>query len=178
MSFHATGSQTVGPFFELGLSWAYAREIGHAAASGARFELRGRVYDGGGRPISDAVLEFWQADAHGKHGSDAEFTGFARMPVDASGGFSLRTIKPGRVACSDGTLQAPHISVYVFMRGLLLPIHTRVYFPDEPANVEDPVLAQVPESRRATLIASASDEGFFVWEVHTQGERETVCFSA
>jgi protocatechuate 3,4-dioxygenase alpha subunit len=174
----ATGSQTVGPFFELGLAWAYSREIGHAAASGERVELRGRVYDGAGQPIPDAVLEFWQADAHGKHAPDAEFVGFARVPVDASGGFSLRTIRPGRVACSDGRLQAPHVSVYVFMRGLLLPIHTRVYFPNERANLEDPVLAQVPESRRPTLIARATAEGFLAWDVHTQGERETVCFSA
>jgi protocatechuate 3,4-dioxygenase alpha subunit len=179
MTLRATASQTVGPFFELGLSWSYASEIGAAAASGERVELRGRVFDGAGRPIPDAVLEFWQADAHGRHHPDeaAEFRGFARIPTSATGDFQLRTIKPGRVACRDGRLQAPHLSVYVFMRGLLLPIHTRVYFPSEPANREDPVLLQVPDSRRATLIARAIAGSSLEWDVHTQGERETVCFS-
>jgi protocatechuate 3,4-dioxygenase, alpha subunit len=179
MSLHATGSQTVGPFFELGLAWLYAREIGTAASSGERIEIRGRVRDGAGRPIPDAVLEFWQADAHGRYHPDpaAEFMGFARVPTDPDGAFGLRTIKPGNVAGA-GRLQAPHLSVYVFMRGLLLPIHTRLYFPDEPSNCEDPVLQRVPEQRRATLIARRNVEGFLEWDIRTQGENETVCFSA
>jgi protocatechuate 3,4-dioxygenase alpha subunit len=179
MSVPATGSQTVGPFFELGLSWSYVREVGPAAISGERVELRGRVQDGAGRPIPDALLEFWQADAHGRYHPDpaAEFMGFARVPTDVNGSFGLRTIKPGRVAVA-GRLHAPHLSVYIFMRGLLLPIHTRLYFPEDPSNLEDPVLQRVPEERRATLIARPNAEGFLEWDVSTQGEREIVCFSA
>jgi protocatechuate 3,4-dioxygenase alpha subunit len=181
MSLRMTGSQTVGPFFEIGLSWLYTREVGVAAKGGKRVELRGRVYDGVGRIVPDAVLEFWQADAHGRYfgeasGAQAEFLGFGRVATDAAGAFSLRTVKPGRVPGRSGQLQAPHLSVHVFMRGLLLPLHTRLYFPDEPANQEDPVLALVPEARRSTLIARANVEGFLEWDIHTQGDREIVCF--
>jgi protocatechuate 3,4-dioxygenase alpha subunit len=179
MSRAPTGSQTVGPFFEIGLSWLYTREIG-AALSGKHVELRGHVYDGLGSPIPDALLEFWQADANGRYHPEvgAEFMGFARVPTDASGAFELRTVKPGRVAGSGGQLQAPHLNVYVFMRGLLLPLHTRMYFPDEPANAEDPVLALVPRARRETLIARPSTASGLEWDIHTQGDREIVCFVA
>lgn len=180
MSRTSTGSQTVGPFFEIGLAWLYTREIGAAARSGRHVEVRGHVYDGLGRPIPDALLEFWQADANGRYypDADAEFMGFARVPTDASGAFELRTVKPGRVAGRRGQLQAPHLNVYVFMRGLLLPLLTRMYFPDEPANAEDPVLALVPKARRDTLIAEPSAAGVLEWNIHTQGDREIVCFVA
>jgi protocatechuate 3,4-dioxygenase alpha subunit len=176
MSSYPTGSQTVGPFFELGLSWLYRSEIGPAAASGERVLLQGHVYDGAGQPVPDALLEFWQADARGRYHPEAEFLGFARVPTSASGAFSLRTIKPGHVLDASGRPQAPHLSVCVFMRGLLLPIRTRVYFSDEASNCDDPVLALVPEQRRATLIAEAGGDGFS-WDLVCQGERETVCFS-
>jgi protocatechuate 3,4-dioxygenase alpha subunit len=183
MSLRMTGSQTVGPFFEIGFSWLYTNEIGAAAKSGERFELRGRVYDGLGRPVPDALLEFWQADAHGRYAgpassqaAPAEFMGFGRVPTDPSGAFRIRSVKPGQVAGRGGQLQAPHLSVHVFMRGLLLPLHTRVYFPDDPANSGDPVLASVPEARRPTLIAHAHPEGYLEWDIHTQGDREIVCF--
>ncbi|HET6333721.1 MAG TPA: protocatechuate 3,4-dioxygenase subunit alpha [Polyangiales bacterium] len=180
MSRAPTGSQTVGPFFKLGLSWLYTREIGAAALSGRHVELRGHVYDGLGRPIPDALLEFWQADANGLYHTEAgaEFMGFARVPTDADGVFELRTVKPGRVGGRSGQLQAPHLNVYVFMRGLLLPLLTRMYFPDEPVNAEDPVLALVPEARRETLIARSSAAGVLEWDIHTQGDREIVCFVA
>jgi protocatechuate 3,4-dioxygenase alpha subunit len=180
MSLRTTGSQTVGPFFEIGFSWLYTNEIGTAAGSGERFELRGHVYDGLGRPVPDAVLEFWQADAYGRYAgpdrSQAEFMGFGRVPTDSTGAFRVRSVKPGRVAGRSGQLQAPHLSVHVFMRGLLLPLPTRVYFPGDPANAEDPVLASVPEARRSTLIANARAEGYLEWDIHTQGDREIVCF--
>jgi len=178
MSAPATASQTVGPFFELGLGWLYRSEIAPAAVSGKRIELSGRVCDGAGRSIPDAVLEFWQADAHGRYPPDAEFSGFGRVATDAGGQFQLRTILPGRVPARSGRLQAPHLSVYIFMRGLLLPLHTRLYFPDQSSNAEDPVLALVPAERRATLIARAQTGGALDWEIQTQGEREIVCFSA
>jgi protocatechuate 3,4-dioxygenase alpha subunit len=183
-----TSSQTVGPFFEVGLGWLYTHEIGAAAHSGEHFEIRGRVYDGAGHGVPDALLEIWQADSHGRYAADgagapAEFRGFARFPTDANGGFSFRTIKPGCVPYlgvpqlgATGKLQAPHVSVHVFMRGLLLPLHTRVYFPDEPFNADDPVLALVPEARRDSLIARRRPEGFLQWDIRLQGERETVYF--
>jgi protocatechuate 3,4-dioxygenase, alpha subunit len=173
----ATASQTVGPFFALGLAGLYQDELGAAAASGKRVRLSGSLLDGRGCPIPDAVLEFWQADALGRYPPGAEFIGFARVPTDRYGGFRLKTIVPGRVAARSGALQAPHLSVYIFMRGLLLPLLTRMYFPDQPSNDSDPVLALVPPERRATLVARASGAGALDWEVRTQGEREIVCFS-
>jgi protocatechuate 3,4-dioxygenase, alpha subunit len=180
MNVPATASQTVGPFFSVGMAWLYRREIGGPGATGRRVELTGCVRDGARRPIPDAVLEFWQADAQGLYPPDAEFLGFARVPTDANGTFRLKTIRPGRVVGARGRLQAPHLSVYIFMRGLLLPLHTRMYFSDEPSNAEDPVLALVPEERRQTLIARAIGEGALEWEIQTQGEaeREIVCFAA
>ena len=184
MSLRMTGSQTVGPFFELGLGWLYTREIGTAAASGERIEIRGHVYDGAGQPVPDALLEVWQADAHGRYpGAQPapefpvpEFLGFGRIPSDARGGFAFHTIKPGRVPGPDGTEQAAHLSLHVFMRGLLLPLHTRLYFPDDPAHARDAVLQRVPAARRSSLIARVSAEGFLVWDIYTQGEQEIVCF--
>jgi protocatechuate 3,4-dioxygenase, alpha subunit len=173
----ATASQTVGPYFSLGLAGLYCAEVGSAAASGKRVSLSGSLRDGPGRPIPDAVLEFWQADALGRYPPEAEFIGFARVPTDREGNFHLKTIVPGRVAARSGALQAPHLSVYVFMRGLLLPLHTRMYFPDEPSNEADPVLALVPPERRATLVARAAGEDALDWDIQTQGEREVVCFS-
>jgi protocatechuate 3,4-dioxygenase alpha subunit len=185
MSLRASASQTVGPFFELGMSWLYVRELGAAAKSGERVRIRGHIYDGTGAPVSDAVLEIWQADAHGHYASTpddgaaatpAEFAGFGRIPTDNAGAFSFRTIKPGRVPGPGGRLQAPHLSIQIFMRGLLKPVHTRLYFPNDPANLADPVLALVPELRRASLIASAGPEAQLEWNVHLQGAQETVFF--
>jgi protocatechuate 3,4-dioxygenase, alpha subunit len=185
MSLRTSASQTVGPFFELGLSWLYVRELGTEAASGERVQVRGRVYDGAGKPVPDAVLEIWQADAHGRYPNDpdgviasppAEFSGFGRVPTDATGTFSFRTIKPGRVPGPAGKLQAPHLSLQIFMRGLLKPVHTRLYFPGDPANAEDPVLALVPEARRASLIAKQDKPAQLTWDVRLQGQDETVFF--
>ena len=149
MSSHGTPSQTVGPFFQIGLSWLYAADLAGPDAADA-ITLRGRVLDGDGQPVPDAVLEIWQADAQGRYadpeGAHAGFRGFGRVATDESGGFSLRTIKPGSV---EG--QAPHLNITLFMRGLLRALAGRVYFADEPRNVDDPVLLRVPSARRATL---------------------------
>jgi len=179
MSLRMSASQTVGPFFELGLSWLYVREIGAEAKSGERVQVRGHVYDGTGAPVPDAVLEVWQADAQGRYAADdssADFSGFGRIPTDKTGAFSFRTIKPGRVPGHAGKLQAPHLSIHVFMRGLLKPVHTRLYFPNDPANTEDPVLALVPEARRVTLIGTAAPDKTLAWDVRLQGKQETVFF--
>jgi len=186
MSLRVTASQTVGPYYEIGLSPLYRAEIAPDARSGESVRIRGRVLDGDGAPVPDAFLEIWQADTAGRFATtpegaldpQAEFVGFARVPVDAQGAFELRTWKPGRVpARAPGKLQAPHLSVALFMRGLLKPVHTRLYFPGEPANAEDPVLLSVPEARRATLIARAARQNVLEWDVHIQGEHETVFFS-
>lgn len=190
MSLRMTGSQTVGPFFKIGLAWLYRTDIGGEARSAERVQIRGKVYDGDGVPVPDAVVEIWQADTQGRYATgpegqaiaDAEFMGFGRIPTDAQGGFELRTVKPGRVEHPSGQLQAPHLSVIVFMRGLLKPVHTRLYFPDEPSNASDPVLAAVPEARRSTLIARKGaagnrNENVLEWDVRLQGDHETVCFS-
>jgi protocatechuate 3,4-dioxygenase alpha subunit len=184
MSLRMSASQTVGPYFKIGLSWLYRSDI--EAKSGERVRIRGRVLDADGVPVPDAMLEIWQADAQGRYATTpegelnpaAEVMGFLRVPMDAQGSFELRTIKPGRVPTQrDGVLQAPHLSVAVFMRGLLKPVHTRLYFPNDPANADDPVLQSVPVERRATLIARAARDNVLEWDVHVQGEQETVFFA-
>lgn len=185
MSLRMTGSQTVGPFFKIGLSWLYRADIGGSARAGERVRIRGVVYDGDGLPIPDAVIEIWQADAQGRYATspdgqataEAELMGFGRVPTDAHGAYELRTVKPGPVPHPSGSLQAPHLSVTVFMRGLLKPVCSRLYFPDEPSNAQDPVLLAVPEARRATLIARKGPENVLEWDVRMQGANETVFFS-
>jgi protocatechuate 3,4-dioxygenase alpha subunit len=180
-----TGSQTVGPFFEIGLAWLYRTDIGGEASAGERVRIRGVVLDGDGAPVPDALIEIWQADAQGRYATgpdgqaiaQAELMGFGRIPTDAQGAYEFRTVKPGRVQHPSGRLQAPHLSVTVFMRGLLKPVHSRLYFPDEPSNTSDPVLAAVPEARRPTLIARQGAENLFEWDVRLQGVQETVFFS-
>lgn len=184
MHLTATASQTVGPFFCIGLEHLYITDLAPSAAAGDRIAIHGRVVDGDGKPVNDAILEIWQADAHGKyaHPDDAQdkprtpgFQGFGRVPTDENGVFRFTTIKPGCVAGPRGALQAPHLLVAVFMRGLLIHLLTRVYFPDDPANAADPVLNLVPAERRPTLIATKSSDGL-EWNVILQGEGETVFF--
>jgi len=187
MSLITTSSQTVGPYVEIGFSALATGEIAPAGTQGERATLHGRVVDGDGKPVSDGVVEIWQANALGKyaHPEDAQdkpidraFRGFGRSLTDAAGGFRFATIVPGRVPGPGGILQAPHLVVTVFMRGLLKHLITRVYFPDEPANAEDPVLKLVPAERRATLIAKrvSGKRGELEWNIVLQGEGETVFF--
>ncbi len=182
MSLRATASQTAGPYFSIGLAWGYVDTI---AGEGERVVVEGRVYDGDGAPIPDACLELWQADRHGKypHPEDTQpkpvdptFVGFGRVPTDAAGAFRFATIVPGRVPGLDGRLQAPHVVVSVFARGVLRRMATRMYFPDEAATAADPVLALVPPERRATLIARPVRAGVLEWNVVLQGDGETVFF--
>lgn len=161
----ATPSQTVGPFFAIGLPWPDGPYVVEAGAEGA-IRLHGRVFDGEGAPVPDALVETWQADPGGRF--DAGFRGFGRCPTDAEGGWEIVTLKPGSV---DG--QAPHVAVSVFARGLLRRVVTRIYFPDEPeANAADPVLAGLEPAQRATLLAAP--DGRF--DVHLQGAHETAFF--
>lgn len=184
MHLTATASQTVGPFFRIGLEPLYIGDLAPSAATGDKLAIRGRVVDGDGKPVNDAVLEIWQADAHGKytHPDDTQdkpstpgFKGFGRVASDENGAFRFSTVKPGGVPGPRGMPQAPHLLVAVFMRGLLIHLLTRVYFPDEPDNATDPVLNLVPAQRRSTLIASKSNDGL-EWNVVLQGDKETVFF--
>ena len=186
MGLHPTASQTIGPFLRIGLTPMFITEIAGPDAPGERVTLRGRVLDGDGKPVSDALIEVWQANTAGRyaHPDDTQekpltpgFQGFGRSPTDDDGAFRFTTIKPGSASGSDGQMQAPHLAVVVFMRGLLRQLVTRVYFPGDPANATDPVLQLVPVERRATLIARPAADGTLEWDIHLQGADETVFFA-
>ena len=204
MSLQATTSQTVGPFFKIGLSWLYRDSLLSQNVYGERVTIQGKVLDGDGVPVPDALLEIWQANAHGKynHQEDKQnkplqpgFTGFARVPVNAQGIFRFTTIKPGPVPGPNGKEQAPHLAVSVFMRGLLRRLVTRIYFPGDPRNASDFILNLVEPARRSTLIAKSTAKKKIAkptrkkiapattnrsealeWNVILQGPEETVFF--
>ncbi len=187
MSLQATTSQTVGPYFRIGLRWLNQDNMAAAGVSGERMTIQGRVLDGDGIGVSDAFLEIWQANAHGKyaHPEDTQkkilepgFTGYGRVPVNREGMFRFTTIKPGPVSGPDGKEQAPHLLISVFMRGLLRRLITRVYFPDEPRNAADYILNLVEPERRATLIAkrTTGQPDMLEWNVVLHGGDETVFF--
>ena len=182
-----TPSQTVGPFLSIALRWPDGPEVVQEGAPGA-FWLRGRVLDGQGEVVTDALVETWQADPDGRfdHPDDPRgaaaptplpgFRGFGRSET-RGGEWAVRTVKPGRVPDGDGGLQAPHLDVSVFARGLLDRVVTRIYFADEPdANAQDPVLASLPDdAARGTLIAQPSEDGYRL-DLVLQGSDETVFF--
>lgn len=188
---YPTTSQTVGPYLHIGLSGLNCADLsaGLPDQGAPKVVIEGRVIDGQGNPVPDGMIEIWQADARGvyRHPDDpgyagaddarSAFTGFGRVPTEADGSFRFTTIKPGRVAGPGGSLQAPHLVVSLFMRGLLKHLSTRMYFPDEAqANEEDWILQQVPAARRATLVAQRVENGELRWEVVLQGKGETVFF--
>jgi protocatechuate 3,4-dioxygenase, alpha subunit len=186
MSLRATTSQTVGPYFRIGLKWLFRDNLTGPGVTGQPIEFHGKVLDADGQPVPDAMIEIWQANAHGKyaHPDDPQekpvepgFLGYGRVPTGEDGSFRFTTIKPGRVPGPDGRLQAPHIAASVFSRGLLRRLVTRIYFPDEPSNSEDFALNLVEPARRHTLIAKkGSREGLLEWNVVLQGSDETVFF--
>ncbi|MFL6580203.1 MAG: protocatechuate 3,4-dioxygenase subunit alpha [Burkholderiales bacterium] len=184
MHLTATASQTVGPYFRIGLEPLYIDDLAPSAQAPRKMLIRGRVLDGDGQPVNDAILEIWQANEHGRyaHPDDTQnkpltpgFTGFGRVPVDDNGAFRFSTIKPGSVVGPRGMPQAPHLLVAIFMRGLLIHLLTRMYFPGDSGNQHDPVLQLVPPDRRATLVANKSAD-VLEWNVVLQGEGETVFF--
>lgn len=184
-----TPSQTVGPFLSIGLTWPDGAYAVTPSTPGARW-IRGHLYDGEGVPITDGLIETWQADpgGHFHHPDDpvgfaaspvAGFRGFGRSATGPQGEWEICVLKPGRVPAADGVLQAPHLDVTVLARGLLDRVVTRIYFGDEvEANAADPVLRSVAEHRRGTLIADlaviAADG--YTFEIRLQGEHETVFF--
>ncbi|MCO7221983.1 protocatechuate 3,4-dioxygenase subunit alpha [Klenkia sp. PcliD-1-E] len=179
-----TPSATVGPYLAIGLTWPDGAD---AVAPGTEGEiwLRGTVHDGAGDVVPDAMVETWQADPDGRfaHPDDPRgsattpgFRGFGRSATPG-GEFAVRTLKPGPVPDGAGGLQAPHVDVSVFARGLLDRVVTRVYFADEAeANATDPVLSALPEDRRRTLVARRTEDGYR-FDIHLQGEDETVFFA-
>jgi len=167
-----TPSQTIGPFFGVGLCWPDGPEVVAEGTQGAVL-LTGQVTDGLGQPVPDALVETWQADGQGRLAHPG-FRGFGRCPTDAEGRWAVRTVKPGLLPAPDGGLEAPHIDVSVFARGLLNRLVTRVYFPDEAdANAADPLLASIADpAARAGLVAVA-DGDRLRFDIRLQGERET-----
>jgi protocatechuate 3,4-dioxygenase, alpha subunit len=187
MGLHTTTSQTVGPFFHIGLSKLYVNDLTGSGVFGQRVEIEGRVLDPDGQGVPDGLIEIWQANAHGKytHPEDQQdkpaepgFLGYGRVSTAEDGSFRFKTIKPGRVPGPDGKLQAPHIVVSVFTRGLLRRLVTRIYFPGEEANAEDYALNLLEPDRRHTLIAQKSTkrDGLIEWNIVLQGSDETVFF--
>ena len=187
MSLQATTSQTVGPFFKIGLQWLNQTKLAGEHVSGERVTVRGRVLDGDAVPVPDAILEIWQANAHGKYAhpedtqdkpQERDFLGYGRVPVNSEGIFCFSTVKPGPVPGPDGKEQAPHLGITLFMRGLLRHLWTRMYFPNDARNANDPILNLVPPARRSTLIAKsiAGEPGALEWNLVLQGTGETVFF--
>ena len=191
-----TPSATVGPFFLFGLipstyggTDIITNNLVTPDASGEKIRIEGRVLDGDGVPIPDTMLEIWQADAAGRYAHPADrralpnaaFKGFGRSQTDEAGRYSFDTIKPGAVPGPNGKMQAPHIAVNLFSRGVLKQMVTRIYFSDEGANGSDPILGLIPQERRATLVARREEQGgvpVYRFDFKLQGDDETVFFEA
>ena len=183
-----TPSQTVGPFYSIGLTDRAMNSLVTDQTPGQRIRIEGQVIDGDGKPVPDAMIEIWQANAAGRYNHpddkqekplDGSFTGWGRSGTEPNGFFSFDTIKPGPVPASEESVQAPHINVVVFARGMLVHAFTRIYFSDEPANEEDPVLNSIEKERRQTLIANHRDESgkiVYRFDIRLQGDNETVFF--
>ena len=190
MNLRQTPSQTVGPYFAYGLSpeqYGYdfssiaGGDMAPPEVEGQRIRVEGRVFDGEGVVVPDALIEIWQADSLGRYahpsdprGSNATFKGFGRFGTgtDKQSRFIFHTVKPGAVDAE----QAPHLNVIVTMRGMLLHAFTRIYFGDETANATDKVLNVVPADRRHTLIARPIGGNIYRFDIHMQGDNETVFF--
>jgi protocatechuate 3,4-dioxygenase alpha subunit len=178
-----TPSQTVGPYLHIVLPWSDGPDVVPVGAPGS-FLITGRVFDGAGSPVVDGLVESWQADPAGRFdhpddprgAADSGFRGFGRCPTDEDGRYWLRTVKPGPLPTPESGIEAPHLDISIFARGLLHRVVTRLYFPDEAdRNAGDPVLNSVDPQRRGTLIAVAVPGGY-TFDVHLQGAEETAFF--
>ena len=170
-------SQTVGPYFRIGLQ--HLIDAVPQVRQNSGVTIRGRVLDSNGAPVTDAMLEVWSPACGTTSSSDAFPLGFRRVGTDLNGTFTiaLPRPKPGPLGFEDGLSQAPHFLVLVFARGLLRHLITRLYLDDEPSNALDPVLLSVPGDRRKTLIAHSEQPDIFRWDVILQGIDETVFFA-
>ena len=192
-----TPSQTAGPYVHIGctpnfsgITGVYDTDLGVAMVNdrtlGERITLRGRIFDGTGTPLRDALVEIWQADAGGLYNSPSEmrgtadpnFTGWGRCPTDMeTGEYVFETIRPGRVPYKDGRLMAPHVTLWIVARGINIGLQTRLYFADEEAaNAEDPVLQRIEHRNRVPTLLARKDGSTFHFDIHLQGEKETVFF--
>ena len=184
-----TPSQTVGPFYAIGLTRAPMNVLATESSQGERIRIEGQVFDGDGQPVPDAMVEVWQANSHGRYNHpedkqekplDPSFMGWGRSGTDKNGLYCFDTIKPGPVPGNDATVQAPHINVTVFARGMLVHAFTRIYFGGEAANAADPVLNSIKNrARRSTLIAQREERNgttIYHFDIRLQGENETVFF--
>jgi len=192
-----SASQTAGPYVHIGCVPSFAgldgmyggHDLGARMVSedtkGARIAIEGRVFDGTGTPLRDALLEVWQADAQGRYpgrdGADPHFAGWGRQPTHGeTGTFRFDTVMPGRVPWPDGRMQAPHVGLWIVARGINLGLYTRIYFEGDAANEDDPLLARIEHrSRVPTLLAREETDagaGLPIWrfDVHLQGDAETV----
>jgi protocatechuate 3,4-dioxygenase alpha subunit len=179
-------SQTAGPYVHIGLTPSLEGIAGPnvpdlgsgaiAAGAGPRITVTGRIFDGSGAPVSDAVVELWQADSDGVHRN-----GWGRVACDATGSWRFETVKPGIVAGPAGEPMAPHVTLWIVARGINVGLHTRLYFADEPEiNATDPVLNRIMDARRrATLLAARADANgvtTYTLDICLQGDNETVFF--
>lgn len=193
-----TASQTAGPYVHIGctpnftgIHGVYDQDLGSGSmvndrTRGERITIRGRVFDGAGAPLRDALVEIWQADADGFYNSPSEtrgtadpnFFGWARCPGDMeTGEFVFETVKPGRVPFRDGRLMAPHVSFWIVARGINLGLNTRMYFSDEEqANAEDPILARIEHKMRIPTLIGKREGDIVTFDIYLQGESETIFF--
>lgn len=190
-------SQTAGPYVHIGLmpnfcgiEGVYDTDLGarmvRDGTKGERIKVKVKVLDGAATPLKDAVIEIWQADADGLYNSPSEtrgdadpnFSGWGRLATDMETGECVfETIKPGRVPFGDGRLMAPHLTVWIVARGVNIGLHTRMYFGDEEkANTEDPVLARIEHRVRVPTLVAQRHGDTYIFDIHLQGERETVFF--
>jgi protocatechuate 3,4-dioxygenase alpha subunit len=162
-----SASQTIGPFLHIGLPWPDG-EFAVAEGTPGAVTITGRVTDGGGQPLPDALVETWQTGGEGRQG-------FGRYPTDKDGEYRILTVVPPAQPDRDGNTEAPHIDVTLFARGLLVQLVTRIYFPDVEENATDPVLSSIDPQRRDTLVAKRVDGGYR-FDIRLQGDGETVFF--
>ena len=190
-----TPSQTAGPYVHIGLTpnfcdikGVYENDLGTVMVNdktlGERITVTGRVFDGAGALVRDAVIEIWQADGAGLYNSPSEmrgtadpnFTGWGRCPTRAEDGvFTFDTVKPGRVPFKGGRKMAPHITVWIVARGINIGLHTRMYFPEEAeANKADPLLLRIEHRERVDTLIAQRDGSTYTFDIRLQGDRETV----
>ncbi|MBU1312385.1 MAG: protocatechuate 3,4-dioxygenase subunit alpha [Alphaproteobacteria bacterium] len=193
-----SASQTAGPYVHIGctpnftgIHGVYDQDLGSGSmvtdqTRGERITIRGHVFDGAGTPLKDALVEIWQADTDGFYNSPSEtrgtadpnFFGWARCPGDMdTGEFVFETIKPGRVPFRDGRPMAPHVNFWIVARGINLGLNTRMYFSDEEqANGEDPILMRIEHRVRVPTLVGRRDGNTVTFDIHLQGDKETIFF--
>ncbi len=192
-----TPSQTAGPYVHIGctpnfaeITGVYENDLGISMVNdktlGERITLRGRVFDGTGTPLRDALLEIWQADSKGFYNSPSElrgaadpnFTGWGRCPTDMeTAEYRFETVKPGQVPFKDGRMMAPHVTVWIVARGINIGLQTRIYFDDEKeANDKDPILQRIEHRNRVPTLIAKRDGSSYVFDIYLQGDKETIFF--